>query len=157
MCLFRHCLQREKSGVVEGGWFKQKQVCKAMFLFWFLFSCLLVKCKKAHLTKTSCINLSINVCPWESPVSSFFPSMACCLSSAHQCVCVCVSCIHACASTCVSVTPSFTRCVGIRGAGEAGVCRRAACVSMITCNYCSLPRHPPSSPLKRPWCSQHLP
>lgn len=40
VCLFRHRLQREFLGVVEGGWFKKN--CKAMFLF----ICLLVKCKK---------------------------------------------------------------------------------------------------------------
>lgn len=72
------------------------------------------------------------------------------LSSANLLVCVCVF------PVCVSVTPSSTCCVGIHGAGEAGVCGGAAYASTITCSYRSSP--PPSLPSKkRPWCSQHLP
>ncbi len=128
-----------------------------MFLFWFSVHLFTSKMQKKS-TKTSCINLSINVCVWESPVSSFFPSTACCLSSANlrvracACACsrVCVSCVRACACmclhmyACVSVTPSSTCCVGIRGAGEAGACGGAVSVSMITCNHCSSPPFLPS-------------
>lgn len=111
VCLFRHRLQREFLGVVEGGWFKKN--CKAMFLF----ICLLVKCKKKKSsTKTLCITQSINVCLWESPVSSLFPSMACRLIFRQ--------------STCACVTLSSTCCVGIHGAGEAGACGGGSvCVS----------------------------
>lgn len=47
VCLFRHCLQREIFGVVEGGRFKK---IVRLFLFWFSVR-LLVKCKKSPLDK----------------------------------------------------------------------------------------------------------
>lgn len=109
-----------------------------LLLFWFSVTSKMQK--KVHLTKTSCINLSINVCLWEFPVSTFFPSMAC-FSVFRQSTCVCVF------PVCVSVTPSSTCCVGIHGAGEAGVCGGAAYASTITCSYRSSP--PPSLPSKK--------
>ena len=89
VCVFISSLSSERN--IVGGCFKIK-----MFLFGFF--CSFVKCKKVHLTKTSCINLSINLCLWSSHVFSFFFSIHGMLPLFRQStcvnVCVSVSCEH---------------------------------------------------------------
>lgn len=120
-----------------------------MFLFWFSVRLFTSRMQKKS-TKTSCINLSINFCLWESP----WPVV--CLSPIYVCMCVFPVCVHVLlAHTRMCERDSLLHMLHWRPWCRRG---RGACVLECMCQPSPFLPPPPSPPKKiRPWCSQHLP